>query len=57
MTVCVLVWLLKPDLFGLVPNSLDPMFYTGYAINLDDALAAAGNRHYFVTRWTSYMPM
>lgn len=57
MTVCVLVWLLKPDLFGLVPNSLDPMFYTGYAINLDDALATAGNRHYFVTRWTSYMPM
>jgi hypothetical protein len=33
------------------------MFYTGYAINLDDALSAAGNRHYFVTRWTSYMPM
>jgi hypothetical protein len=57
VTVFVLVWLLKPDLFGLVPNSLDPMFYTGYAINLDDALAAAGNRHYFVTRWTSYMPM
>ena len=57
ITVCVLVWLFKPDLFGLVPNSLDPMFYTGYAINLDDALAAAGNRHYFVTRWTSYIPM
>ena len=56
-SVFVLVWLLKPDLFGLVPNSLDPMFYTGYAINLDDVLAAAGNRHYFVTRWTSYMPM
>jgi hypothetical protein len=33
------------------------MFYTGYAINFDDALAAAGNRHYFVTRWSSYMPM
>lgn len=57
LSVCVLVWILKPDLFGLIPNSLDPMFYTGYAINLDDALAAAGNRHYFVTRWTSYMPM
>lgn len=52
-----LVWLLKPDLFGLVPNALDPMFYTGYAFNLDDALLAAGNRHYFVTRWTTYMPM
>ena len=57
MAVCLLVWLLNPDLFGLVPNSLDPMFYTGYAINFDDALAAAGNRHYFVTRWSSYMPM
>jgi hypothetical protein len=52
----VLALVLQPDLFGLVPNSLDPMFYTGYAINLDDALAAAGNRHYFVTRWPSYLP-
>ena len=47
---------LKPDLFGLVPNSLDPMFYLGYQINLDDALEAAGNKHYFVSRWTSYLP-
>ena len=52
----VLALVLQPDLFGLVPNSLDPMFYTGYSINLDDALAAAGNRHYFVTRWSSYLP-
>lgn len=57
VSTLVFVWILKPDLFGLVPNSLDPMFYTGYAINLDDALNAAGNRHYFVSRWTSYMPM
>ena len=57
IAICGLVWLLNPDLFGLVPNSLDPMFYTGYAINLDDALAVAGNRHYFVTRWSSYLPM
>ena len=47
---------LKPDLFGLVPNGLDPMFYLGYEINLNDALDAAGNRHYFVSRWTSYLP-
>jgi hypothetical protein len=52
----ILALVLQPDLFGLVPNSLDPMFYTGYSINLDDALAAAGNRHYFVTRWSSYLP-
>jgi hypothetical protein len=55
-SVFIAAWLLKPDLFGLVPNGLDPMFYTGYSINLDDALAAAGNRHYFVTRWSSYLP-
>jgi hypothetical protein len=47
---------LKPDLFGLVPNGLDPIFYLGYQINLDDALEAAGNKHYFVSRWTSYLP-
>jgi hypothetical protein len=47
---------LRPDLFGLVPNGLDPMFYLGYEINLDDALEAAGNKHYFVSRWTSYLP-
>ncbi len=57
LAVLLLVWLLRPDLFGLIPNSLDPMFYTGYSINLDDALDAAGNRHYFVSRWTTYMPM
>jgi hypothetical protein len=57
LVIFALNWFLKPDLFGLVPNSLDPMFYTGYAINLDDALASAGNEHYFVTRWTSYYPM
>ena len=48
-------WLLKPDLFGLVPNRLDPVFYTRYLINLNDAWAAAGNQHYSVTRWTSYL--
>lgn len=55
-SVFILAFLLHPDLFGLIPNSLDPMFYTGYAINLGDALAAAGNHHYFVTRWSSYLP-
>lgn len=55
LTVCF-VLVLRPDLYGLIPNSLDPIFYTGYAVNLDDALAAAGNGHYFVTRWSSYLP-
>ena len=49
-------WILEPDIFGLVPNGLDPMFYTGYSLNLSDALAAAGNTQYFVTRWSSYLP-
>lgn len=61
MTVAVVAIIvtifLKPDLFGLVPNGLDPMFYLGYEINLNDALDAAGNRHYFVSRWTSYLPV
>lgn len=52
----IAAWLLKPDLFGLVPNGLDPMFYTGYSINLDDVLTVNGNQHYFVTRWSSYLP-
>ncbi len=56
LLVVGLTIVLNPDLYGLIPNSLDPVFYTGYAINLDDALAAAGNRHYFVTRWSSYLP-
>lgn len=55
VTIIVAIFL-KPDLFGLVPNGLDPMFYLGYEINLDDALDVAGNRHYFVSRWTSYLP-
>jgi hypothetical protein len=57
IAVSVLVWILKPDLFGVIPNSLDPMFYTGYAINLNDALEASRNNHYSVTRWSSYLPM
>lgn len=54
--VVTLTFVLEPDLYGLIPNSLDPIFYTGYATNLGDALAAAGNKHYFVTRWSSYLP-
>ncbi len=48
---------LRPERYSLTPNSLDPVFYTGYAMNLDDILNAAGDRHYFVTRWTTYYPV
>lgn len=48
---------LRPERYGLVPNSLDPVFYTGYSLNFDDVLNAATDRHYFVTRWTAYLPV
>ena len=48
---------LQPERYSLTPNSLDPVFYTGYASNFDDVLNAAGDRHYFVTRWTAYYPV
>lgn len=54
--VFVLVFLLQPDLYGLVPNVLDPVFYTGYGINLDDVITSAGSNHYFVSRWPAYLP-
>jgi hypothetical protein len=54
--VSILVYLLRPDLYGLVPNVLDPVFYTGYGINLDDVITAAGDDHYFVSRWPAYLP-
>ena len=47
---------LRPDSFGLIPNSLDPFFYTGYAINFDDVMREIGDRYYFVSRWSSYYP-
>ncbi|MFZ4812407.1 MAG: hypothetical protein ACOYL9_13795 [Ilumatobacteraceae bacterium] len=49
--------ILRPERFGLTPNPLDPVFYTGYAINFDDIMNAVGGRHYFVSRWTSFYPV
>lgn len=48
---------LQPERYSLTPNSLDPVFYTGYSVNLDDVLSAVGDRHYFVSRWTAYYPV
>ncbi|MEZ5225002.1 MAG: hypothetical protein R2743_26160 [Ilumatobacteraceae bacterium] len=48
---------LRPENYALTPNSLDPVFYTGYSINFDDVLNAVGDRHYFVSRWSAYLPM
>lgn len=52
----VLFVALRPERFGLTPNSLDPFFYTGYATNFDDILREVGDSHYFVTRWSVYSP-
>lgn len=49
--------ILRPENYSLTPNSLDPVFYTGYATNFDDLINAVGQQHYFVTRWTAYYPM
>jgi len=52
----VLYLVLQPENYGLTPNGLDPLFYTGYAINFDDIIATIGDNHYFVSRWSSYYP-
>ncbi|MBI5087380.1 MAG: hypothetical protein HZB15_00495, partial [Actinobacteria bacterium] len=48
---------LRPENYSLTPNSLDPVFYTGYSINFDDIINAVGDTRYFVTRWSAYYPM
>ncbi len=50
----VLFLLLRPDWY-YQQNGLDPYFYTGYAQNFDDVLHV-GAHHYFVTRWSIYLP-
>ena len=63
LTVCsaVLIPLLiyvvmAPERYGLTPNPLDPVFYTGYTSNFNDIMAAVGDRWYFVSRWSAYLP-
>ncbi|MEO6570523.1 MAG: hypothetical protein ABIO83_03160 [Ilumatobacteraceae bacterium] len=52
----VLFLVLRPEAYGLTPNALDPLFYTGYAINFDDIMRELGTGRYFVSRWTGYYP-
>lgn len=52
----VLYVVLRPENYSLTPNPLDPVFYTGYATNLDDLLSGVGQHHYFLTRWSHYLP-
>lgn len=53
----ILFLVLQPETYSVAPNPLDPFFYSGLASNLDDALAAGGDGHYFVSRWAAYLPM
>ena len=52
----VLYAVLRPENYSLVPNWLDPVFYTGYATNFDDLIHGVGQTHYFITRWSLYLP-
>lgn len=47
---------LRPENYGLTPNGLDPVFYSGYAINFDGVMKSVGDRYYFVSRWSVYYP-
>jgi len=50
------VAILRPDLYGLLPNSLDPIFYTAYSFDLPRMVEESGQSHYFITRWPVYLP-
>ena len=52
----VLYAVLRPENYSLLPNWLDPVFYTGYATNLDDLIVGVGQQHYFISRWSQYLP-
>ena len=51
----VLFVVVRPDWY-YVQNGLDPFFYTGYAQNFTEIFYAAGAEHYFISRWTIYLP-
>lgn len=48
----VLIW---PDWY-FIQNGLDPFFYTAYVQNFTEIFHAVGDRHYFISRWTIYLP-
>ena len=52
----VIYMVMAPERYGLTPNALDPVFYTGYTSNFNDIMAAVGDRWYFVSRWSTYLP-
>jgi hypothetical protein len=52
----VLFWATRPEQYSLTPNGLDPFFYTGYVTNFDDIAREIGDKYYFVSRWSAYLP-
>jgi hypothetical protein len=48
--------ILRPETYGQIPNPLDPVFYTGLAINFDAISATLDDRFYFIARWSTYLP-
>ena len=53
LTVGLLV--LRPDWYHR-QNGLDPWFYTGQSLNLSDAIDQGTATHYFLGRWSIYLP-
>ena len=49
------VALLRPDFYH-VQNGLDPLFYTGQSLHLGRIVELGGAGHYFISRWTVYLP-
>lgn len=47
--------LFRPDWFHN-QNGLDPYFYTGLSLNLSDTIVYGTDAHYFLSRWTLYLP-
>ena len=47
--------LIRPDWFHL-QNGLDPFFYVGLSLNLEDFISQGGDAHYFISRWTLFLP-
>ena len=53
----VLFLVLQPETYGLTPNSVDPPFYTGLGLDLEDSLGAGVELHYAVSRWSAWYPL
>jgi len=53
---CVAYLVLRPENFSFTPTAIDPYIYSGYSLNLDRVIDAAGQGRYYVSRWSMYLP-